>query len=90
MSDRVARLTFPAYDVGAAGILAGGRSVGFCLDEGGGSYGYAKRWRACLYPAAQDRRMPKQENCEEVTARTLADLRRQLRERVALKGPWWA
>lgn len=84
------RLTFPAYAPGAADILTGGRGVGFCLDEGGGSYGYAKRWRAYLYPAVQDRRMPKPENCEEVTARTLADLRAALRERVALKGPWWA
>jgi hypothetical protein len=75
MTGRPVRLTFPPYDVGAADILAGGRSVGFCLDEGGG------RWRAYLYPAAQDRRTPRPDNCEEVTARTLADLRRQLRER---------
>ena len=33
--------------------------------------------------------MPKPEGCEEVTARTLTDFRRDLRERVELKGPWW-
>ena len=82
MSGLPARPTFPAYDIGAADILADGRSVGFCLDEGG-------RWRAYLYAAAQDRRMPKPEGCEEVTGRTLGELRRVLRERVALKGPWW-
>jgi hypothetical protein len=89
MSDRPVRLTFPAYGPGAADILAGGRSVGFCLDEGGGSHGYARRWRAYLYPAAQDRRMPKPDGCEEVTARTLAELRETLRERVETRGQWW-
>ena len=89
-ASRPVRPTFPAYDLGAADILADGRSVGFCLDEGGGSLGYPKRWRAYLYPAAQDRRMPKPDGCEEVTARTLAELRETLRERVADKGQWWA
>jgi hypothetical protein len=89
-AERPVRLTFPAYGIGAADVLANGRSVGFCLDEGGGSHGHARRWRAYLYPAAQDRRMPRPEVCEEVTARTLGELRRDLRERVALKGPWWA
>lgn len=77
------RLTFPAYDVGAADILASGRHIGMALDEGG-------RWRAWLYAVAQDRRMPRPEKCEEVTARTLKELRRDLRERVELKGSWWA
>jgi hypothetical protein len=83
VADKPIRLTFPAYDVGAADILAGGKSVGFCLDEGG-------IWRAYLYPAAQERRAPRPGKCEEVTARTLADLRRELRERVEVKGRWWA
>jgi hypothetical protein len=30
------------------------------------------------------------EGCEEVTGRTLGELRRALRERVAEKGAWWA
>ena len=82
MSERPARLTFPAYDVGAADILADGKSVGFCLGE-------YWNWRAYLYPAAQESRMPRPLKCEEVTAKTLAELRRALRERVELKGPWW-
>ena len=81
--DKPARITFPAYDVGAVDILSGGRHVGMALDEGG-------RWRAWLYAAAQDRRTPRPVDCEEVTARTLAELRRDLRERVELKGPWWS
>jgi hypothetical protein len=89
-AEKPVRLTLPAYDIGAADMLAGGRSVGFCLDEGGGTRGHARRWRAYLYLAAQDRRMPKPEGCEEVTAGTLGELRRELRERIALKGPWWA
>lgn len=76
------RLTFPSYDIGAADILADGQHAGFCLDEGGG------RWRAYLYAAAQERRAPRPAGCEEVTGRTLRELRRLLRER-AEKEPWW-
>jgi hypothetical protein len=83
------RLTFPAYDTGAADILADGLCVGFCLDEGGGTRGYPRRWRAYLYPAAQAKRTPRPAKCEEVTAGTLRELRRLLRERVADNGPWW-
>lgn len=79
---RPVKLTFPSYDVGAADILASGRHVGMALDEGG-------RWRAWLYAAAQERRTPRPARCEEVTARTLVELRRDLRERVELKGQWW-
>jgi hypothetical protein len=82
MADHAVRLTFPSYDVGAADILANGRQVGICLDEGGG------RWRAYLYSAIQERRI-RTGDCEEVTGRTLGDLRRALRKRVAEKGPWW-
>ena len=82
MTENPVRLAFPAYDIGAADILAAGKHVGMALDEGG-------RWRAWLYPAAQDRRTPRPEKCEEVTGRTLGDLRRELRERFELKGPWW-
>lgn len=78
MTASASRLTFPSYDVGAADILAGGKSVGFCLGE-------FWCWRAYLYSVAQERRMPRPAKCEEVTARTLADLRRKLRER----EPWW-
>lgn len=78
------RLTFPSYDRGAADILAGGEQVGICLDEGGG------RWRSYLYKGAQDGRIRTQVICEEVTARTLGELRRLLRDRVAAEGPWWA
>ena len=82
MTDKPARLTFPSYDVGMADILWEGESVGFCLAE-------FWNWRAYLYPAVQESRAPRPQDCEEVTARTLADLRRDLRERVALKGRWW-
>lgn len=84
VTENPVRLTFPAYDIGAADMLASGKHVGLCLDEGGG------RWRAYLYAAAQDRRAPRPAGCEEVTGRTLGDLRRELRERFELKGPWWA
>lgn len=91
MSDsKPVRLTFPGYGPGTADILAGGKNAGFCLDEGGGAYGYPRRWRAYLYPAAQDRRMPRPVACEEVTGKTLGELRRVLRERVEVKGPWWS
>lgn len=83
MTGRPVRITFPPYDIGAAGIVAGGKYVGLALDEGRG------RWRAYLFPSAQDRRMPRPAGCEEVTARTLGELRRVLRERLELKGPWW-
>ena len=76
------RLTFPSYDVGTADILADGKNVGFCLAE-------FWNWRAYLYPAAQDRRMPRPAGCEEVTGRTLGELRGALRERAAANGPWW-
>ena len=76
------RLTFPAYDLGAADIMAGGKQVGICLDEGRG------RWRAYLYAAATGRRV-RLGGEEEVTGRTLGEIRQVLRERVDLKGPWW-
>jgi hypothetical protein len=83
MADRLPWLTFPAYDVGAADILADGKSVGFALAE-------FWNWRAYLYPAAQDRRMPRPDECEEVTAGTLGELREALRKRFADEGPWWS
>lgn len=83
MSDgKPVRLTFPGYDIGAADILVTGKRAGICLDEGRGI------WRAYLYGALTDRRI-RVDGCEEVTARTLRELRDTLRERVALKGPWW-
>ena len=87
--DRPVRLTFPSYEAGGADILTGGQCAGFCLDEGGGAYGYARRWRAYLYPALHERGTPRPADCEEVTGRTLGELRRVLRERVEVKGPWW-
>ena len=82
MGERAVRLTFPAYDIGAADIMTGGKNAGICLDEGRGA------WRAYLYPELTDRRI-RVPGCEEVTGRTLGELRRALRERVDLKGPWW-
>jgi hypothetical protein len=76
------RLTFPGYDLGAADVYANGKRVGLCLDEGRG------RWRAYLYPVATGRRI-RLGGEEEVTGRTLDELRRALRERVAEKGAWW-
>lgn len=37
---------------------------------------------------ATDRRV-RPEGCEEVTAGKLGEMRGMLRDRVALKGPWW-
>jgi hypothetical protein len=74
-------ITFPGYDQGGTDIMSGGKRVGFTLAEHAG-------WRAYLYPAAADRH-ERPVDCEEVTARTLAELRRVLRKRVADEGPWW-
>jgi hypothetical protein len=81
---RPVRLTFPAYDIGAADIRANGKWVGRVLGE---FYG----WEAVLSPEAD----PKPGTFDPREAETvwmpkLGDLRRVLRERVALKGPWWA
>lgn len=81
MADRAVRLTFPSYGAGMTDILADGRWAGIALAE-------FRDWRAYLYPAAQDWRF-RPEGCEEVTGRRLRDLRRELRERLTLKGPWW-
>lgn len=81
MAERSVRLTFPSYDIGAADILASGKCVGFALAE-------FRNWRAYLFPEATDRRI-RPVDCEEVTAETLRELRRVLRERVELKGAWW-
>ncbi len=75
------RLTFPSYDVGAADILADGKRAGVCLDEGG-------QWRAYLYASLTDRRV-RLGGEEEVTARTLGELRETLRKRVDAEGSWW-
>jgi hypothetical protein len=76
-----ARITFPGYDIGAADITWKGKRVGFCLAE-------FYCWRAYLFTEATGKRT-RPADCEEVTARTLTELRRVLRERVELKGPWW-
>jgi hypothetical protein len=82
MSDRPARLTFPSVDIGLAWIIADGRhQVGFALAEFRG-------WRARLWPAP-DIRPARMQDCEEVTGKTLAELRETLRKRVADGGPWW-
>lgn len=75
------RITFPSYDIGAADILVGGKRAGFCLAE-------FYCWRAYLFPALTEGHT-RPEGCEEVTGRTLAELRRALRGRVELKGAWW-
>jgi hypothetical protein len=79
---RPVHLSFPAYDIGAADIMADGKNAGICLDEG------QRRWRAYLYPALSVSRI-RVDRCEEVTAGTLGELRRALRKRVADEGPWW-
>ena len=78
---RPVRLTFPSYDIGAADILADGKQAGVVLAE-------FKFWRAYLYPVLADRRI-RGGGEEEVTGKTLGELRRVLRERVELKGTWW-
>jgi hypothetical protein len=78
---RPVRLTFPSYDIGGTDIIAAEKRVGFTLAN-------FKGWTAYLFPVATDRRV-RPADCEEVTGRTLGELRRVLRERVELKGPWW-
>jgi hypothetical protein len=79
--DKPVLITFPPYDAGTTDIRSGGKRVGIAVAE-------FKGWRAYLVPEATDRRIRKGGE-EEVTARTLGELRRVLRERVELKGPWW-
>ena len=75
-------ITFPPYDIGTTDILCRGKRVGIAVAEFGG------HWRAYLFAEATGRRI-REGGEEEVTARTLTELRRVLRERVELKGPWW-
>jgi hypothetical protein len=75
-------ITFPSYDIGAADIKVGGKHAGIILGE-------FDRWRAYLYPVLTSSRIWLEKDCEEVTAGSLTELRRVLRERVELKGPWW-
>ena len=79
---RPALITFPSYDIGAADIKVGGKHAGIILGE-------FDCWRAYLYPVLTSSRIWLEKDCEEVTARTLTELRRVLRERVADEGPWW-
>jgi hypothetical protein len=76
-----ARLTFPAYDAGSADILVNRKRAGVVLAE-------FSCWRAYLYPSLTDRRA-RLGGEEEVTAETLAELRKVLRKRVTDEGPWW-
>lgn len=75
-------ITFPPYDAGTTDIRSGGKRVGIAVAEFGG------HWRAYLFAEATDRRIRAGDE-EEVTAETLTELRRVLRERVADEGPWW-
>ena len=75
-------ITFPPYDIGTTDILCRGKRVGIAVAEFGG------HWRAYLFAEATGRRI-REGGEEEVTARTLTELRRVLRERVELKGAWW-
>jgi hypothetical protein len=76
-------ITFPPYDTGTTDIRSGGKRVGIAVAEFGG------HWRAYLFAEATGRRI-REGGEEEVTAGSLAELRRVLRERVELKGPWWS
>jgi hypothetical protein len=76
------RLTFPDNGTGFARIMADGKhQTGHVIAEESG-------WRAHLWDTA-DVRPDDVRECETVTGEKLADLRRVLRERVELKGPWW-
>jgi hypothetical protein len=81
---RPVRLTFPAYDMGAARIIADEKhEVGRVLAEFTG-------WRAFLWTAADP--VPGQFNphdMETVWCLKLGEIRKVLRERVAEKGAWW-
>jgi hypothetical protein len=78
---RPVRLTFPAYGENTTDILANGERVGIVVA------GY-RSWVAYLYRTRGAARI-REGGEEEVAERRLADLRRVLRERVELKGPWW-
>jgi hypothetical protein len=78
---RPVRLTFPPWDVGAARIIADGKyEVGRVLGEFTG-------WRAYLWPASHGQFDPYK--VEEIWRLRLGEIRAVLRERVAIKGPWW-
>jgi hypothetical protein len=75
------RLTLPSYDRGTTDVRSGGKRVGIAIAENTG-------WRAYLFAEATSRRI-RVGGEEEVTAGSLAELRRVLRKRVADEGPWW-
>ena len=80
MSGKPVRLTVPAVEPGLCKIMADGKRTGFILAEFRG-------WRAVLFPVASALVRPA--GSEEVTGKTLGDLRAVLRERVERDGPWW-
>ena len=83
--ERPVRLTFPPYGQGAAYIIADG------LHEVGHILGDFTGWRAWLWPEPDLKPygiIP--EAMESVWCKTLREVRAVLRERVAVKGPWWS
>lgn len=74
------KLTLPSYELGACDIRVDGETVGFCL-------GNFHDWSAFLWPVADQRRAA--DDCEEVRAPRLRDLRDLLGRRLNEDGPWW-
>ena len=78
-SDRPVRLTFPAFEIGAVRIMAGGVKVGHARADW-----LRRKWVAYLYQYAgrpRDRAYGEGDAAEE-----LADIRAELRERVGTEG----
>lgn len=79
------RLTLPAAEPGFRYILAGGKRVGHVVDVWSDHDPWRGAWEATLYTAAGCPQCPG----EKVCCLRLADLREELRARLAEKGPWW-
>ena len=79
--DRPVRLTFPSNDQGWVSIRADGVRVGH-IRRGN------RRWEAYLWNEAGNRHGGYAD--APAVREYLRELRDELRERVELKGPWWA
>ena len=80
MPDRPVRLTFPATDTGWGSIRADGVRVGH-IKRGN------RCWQAFLWNEPENRSGGYAD--APVVREYVRELRAELRERVASKGPWW-
>lgn len=80
------RLTLPAAEPGMRYILADGVKVGHVVDVWSPQDPWRGAWEATLH-SVPGRPSP---GDVKVCCLRLADLRAELEDRLATKGPWWA